>query len=109
MAELPDPGLQGPYEQSCVICLKPTETGLELEGMPEFVLAGVIKMGVPEEQAHIILAVLWGKEPGQVPDGIVKTPIPVCAEDADRAGMKAGLVGVPGGQIRVYEQEYEQR
>ncbi len=105
MEKTPDPGLEGPYEQSCVICLKPTETGLELEGIAEFVLAGVIKLGVPEEQARIILAVLWGKEPGQVPDGIVKTPIPVCAEDADRAGMKAGLVGVPGGQIRVYEQE----
>ena len=40
-------------EEPCIICSKPTSTGLTLvEGTPELVAAALTVMGVPREQAE---------------------------------------------------------
>jgi hypothetical protein len=47
----PEPGLQGDYWDSCVICLRGTDTGVVMHGPAEFVVGGLMALGVPPDHA----------------------------------------------------------
>jgi hypothetical protein len=97
--KLPEPNLGGDYRESCVVCLHGTDTGLAFEGEPEWVLAGMRVLGIPDDQARIIFAEATGAGVGMVPDHDVKITLRACAACAKATGtaMTVGLIatGVP--------------
>lgn len=96
---LPVPNLNGDYRDSCVVCLKGTDTGLAFVGEAEWVLAGLRVLGVPDDQASETLGAVTGCQPGMVPDGEITVQLRVCetCAKATGTGMTVGLVatGVP--------------
>ena len=100
--KVPPPGLQGTYEGACAVCLKPTDTGLVFDGEAEWTIAGLVNMGVPEDQAFDAAILAWGTDPGMVPAGKIKTQVRVCAKDAVRAGCEVGLL--VGDEVPPYQQ-----
>lgn len=103
LRHVPRPGLQGTYDGSCVVCLSPTDTGLVFEGVAEFTIAGLIKLGVPEDEAPATAWQVWGTDPGMVPSGRVLSEVRVCTKDANRAGCQVALL--VGGKLPVYRSE----
>jgi hypothetical protein len=76
--DVPPPGIDGSWRDSCVVCLKGTDTGIALRGEAEWVIAGLRVLGVPSDQASETLRVVTGSDPGMVPDGEVTITIRVC-------------------------------
>lgn len=94
---IPRPGLSGDYRDSCVVCLQGTDTGLAFTGEAEWVIAGLVVLGVPREQADA--TAFPDSDPGMVPDGTVTVGVRVCQSCVDASGTKmpVGLIvtGVP--------------
>jgi hypothetical protein len=74
------------------VCLRGTDTGLALTGVAEFVVAGHVKLGVPQDQAVLMVSEATGCEPGNVPVGEFTVVVRVCRECANRAGEPVGLI-----------------
>jgi hypothetical protein len=55
MSDELQPGLQGNFHGTCVACLTPTDTALGFEGEAEFVIAGISVLGVPMDQAQVMV------------------------------------------------------
>jgi hypothetical protein len=98
---LPAPGLQGDYRGTCMVCLRPTDTGLAFQGEAEWIIAGYHVLGIPEDQAHQMLAQMnpegWGN--GLVPCGIVTVAARVCTDCAAQATDNGGFpvaLALPG-------------
>lgn len=93
------PGLGGDYADSCVACLRGTDTGLAFAGEAEWSLAGMRVLGIPDDIAHVMLEQNTGCEPGKVPDGDITVALRVCKScvESTGTGMEVGLVatGVP--------------
>jgi hypothetical protein len=98
--DTPTPGLRGTYEDSCVVCLRGTDSGVAFTGTAEWIVAGLVKLGVPEEEAVATLSRATGCDPGMVPGGEFAFPIRVCEECADRTGLVVGLIA--SGQLPNY-------
>lgn len=96
--KLPKPGISGDYRDSCVACFQGTDTGLAFVGPAEWAAAGLQVLGVPEDQADLLLLELTGCPPGMVPRGSITVGIRVCKACAASAGMRVARVatGVPG-------------
>jgi hypothetical protein len=90
--DIPHPGLRGSYEDSCVVCLRGTDTGLVFAGEAEWAAAGLVNLGVPADQAVAILSHGTGSEPGKVPDGDITVMFRVCQACASKAQLPVGLV-----------------
>ena len=52
---MPAPGIDGTYDGSCVACLRGTDTGLAFTGEAEWIIAGMMMLGIPEDQATIMV------------------------------------------------------
>lgn len=91
-------GLDGTYRDSCVVCMRGTDTGLAFIGEAEWAVAGLTLLGVPENLALSILSAATGCDPGMVPEGEITIEVRVCKGHADAVGLPVGLVagGVPG-------------
>ena len=91
-------GLQGDYRDSCSVCLRGTDTALAFAGSPDWVVAGMIVLGIPSDEATAMLS----GTPGEVPNvASMKRAIRVCEECAARAGMSVGPL-MAGGSLPTY-------
>jgi hypothetical protein len=106
--KVPPPGLQGTYEGSCVVCLQGCDTGLAFRGEAEWAIAGLLNLGIPQDQAAATLEAFTGSEPGMVPNGIITVPVRLCEVCLAKSGlnMQVGLVA-KGGELPCYEQQPE--
>ena len=82
---LPPPGLRGDYNGSCIVCFHGTDTALAFEGEAEWVIAGLVTLGIPTEfEAGVMMSHFFDVPPGTVPDGIVTLGVQVCADCVER-------------------------
>lgn len=101
---LPKPGIDGTYRETCVICLTGTDTGLALSGEAEWVAAALNVMGMPMNEAAVLLSNETGCDPGCVPLGNITLTFRVCRACATKAGLKVSLVS--GETLLAYSQGY---
>jgi hypothetical protein len=99
MVDEPIPGPQGDYSGTCVVCMRPTDTGLAFQGRAEWAVAGLIVLGLEQDVAVVTLSVSTGSDPGKSPTGSQWFGFRVCSECASRADMEVGLLareeGIP--------------
>lgn len=100
----PPPGLQGDYRDTCVACLRGTDSGLLITGAPEFILFALTRMGLPWEEARRLVcevAAHWyGCDLGMLPLHDMEFPARVCPGCAARAGFQATGWIPPGNSAR---------
>lgn len=89
---LPQPNLQGDYEDSCAVCLRGTDTGLAFTGEAEWAIAGLYRLGIPQDQGAAMVEMFTGCEPGRVPSGEITVAVRVCRACASKANMPVGLI-----------------
>lgn len=94
----PTPGLQGDYTDSCVVCFTPTDTGLGFAGEAEWIIAGMVRLGIDQDQA---LATLAAGDPkwrpvGMVPSGETTAILRVCGDCAGKPGFPVALITAYG-------------
>jgi hypothetical protein len=93
---LPAPNLRGDYEGACVACLRGTDAGIGLAGTARFVAAAIRILGVPIEDARLIVVMETGNDDL---DEQVTRIVQLCAACARKSGLgiRVGLVpdGVP--------------
>lgn len=79
------------------MCLSGTDTGLAFVGEAEWAIAGMMRLGIPQEQASVMLSDATGCDPGKVPDGTITVPLRVCEGCAGEADLEVGLIatGMP--------------
>lgn len=102
---LPPPGLQGTYKGSCIVCFQGTDTGLMLRGDAEWIIAGLMHLGMRDfDEAAAVVAHGHGCDPGMVPDGVLSPAIQVCESCVKKSGsdIKVGLVA--SGVLPCYQQ-----
>jgi hypothetical protein len=98
---VPPPGLDGTWRDSCVVCLRGTDTGLAFTGEAEWVLAGLEVLGIPKNQAANMLEQVTGCDPGMVPAGDYTLGVRLCVKCA--AASSAGFtVGLFPGEVPEY-------
>ena len=102
--ELPTPGLDGTYRDSCVVCLQGTDTALALTGEAEWVIASLVALGIPSDQATVLVSSVTGCDPGKVPIGDFTLVFRVCAGCAATVGAHVGMV-IPDGPLPNYTQQ----
>jgi hypothetical protein len=100
----PEPGLDGTYEDSCVICLRGTDTLLAFRGPVEWAIAGLAHLGLSRAEATATVenwAAEQGYPDGTVPAGDVTVGVRVCRECAEPSGWRpaiaplANVIGCP--------------
>jgi hypothetical protein len=91
---------------SCWGCGVVTDSGLILEGPPEYISAAITWLGQDEETAvEYVLAVAeqnFGCSHGCVPDATMRLMAHVCKECAEWAEMRTGLI-LPGADLPEYK------
>jgi hypothetical protein len=97
MSKLPTPGLQGDYRDTCFICFQGTDSALGFKGSADWWAAGLIILGVPENEA-INYVENFAHADVDHPDVMV---IRVCSQCATRAGFEAHWVD---GPIKAYHE-----
>ena len=90
----PPPDLGNARLDTCVLCSRETDTGLSFSGDVEWVIAGLIVLGVREEQATLMVSTATGTEAGMLPDGEIILPVRVCRRCAVSGGARlpVGLI-----------------
>lgn len=88
---LPPPGLRGDYSDTCVICLRGTDTGIGLAGRSQFVAAVLHVLGVPLADAMIIV----GEDHNLASDEPVSLIMQVCASCAEAANLRLRVGLIP--------------
>ncbi len=83
--KLPPPGLKGTYEDTCVVCLRPTDTGIGLRGEAEWMAAALIVLGLPSDEAGAMISEATGSPPGRVPVGQIDCVIRLCGDCASKS------------------------
>ncbi len=82
---------------SCIACFRgDTDTGLVLQGEAEFLAAGLLVMGLSEQEAMGTVEVFaeeMGCKPGKVPAGVRDWVLRVCRDCASKAGLTVGKLG----------------
>jgi hypothetical protein len=95
------PGLNGDYQDSCIVCLRGTDTALAFKGDAEWIITGLIMLGVPEDEALATISYVYGCPYGIVPDGTIRETFRVCGECV--AGAKpnfpAPVLAIPGATV----------
>jgi hypothetical protein len=92
---VPPPGLDGTYDGSCIVCLEGTDTGLAFRGSAEWSTAGLMVLGVPQDQATAIVQEANGSPAGTLPAGLVTTGVRVCRGCVDASGASFPLGVAP--------------
>jgi hypothetical protein len=97
-----EPGLQGDYRGSCLICFQGTDTGVVLEGEAEFIMGAMIKLGVPPNEVGPILARLDRRfrPVGKVPVGRVGFVVRICGDCFEKVGGDRTRLNLIGDQER---------
>jgi hypothetical protein len=97
-----EPGLDGSFRESCIVCMRGTDTGLGVIGEPEWQIAVLVVLGVPTDEAVAtwrVFAAELAADPSSGPQDEVHR-IRVCRSCADASGsglQVAPLTGpVPG-------------
>jgi hypothetical protein len=109
-SQLPPPNLQGNYRGACFVCMRGTDTGLTFRGSGEWLLAGLLVLGVPEDQAEQTLESAWQEAGTPVPAGSVPTgngltmSFRVCAECVGKTPFPEPALLLPGGQVPLIEE-----
>ena len=98
------PGLDGTYRGTCVICGRGTDTAIGFRGEAEYVIAGGIRLGLPEPQARRRLELATGCDPGNVPDRIITHAYRVCAACVERANPNFPRPGLVPDNVPFLEQ-----
>lgn len=80
----PRPGPEGDYRDTCIVCLRATDTGLAFRGEGEFLAAGLICLGVPRHDAVKVASRIAFKTPGDDPESLTMT-IVACAHCVAKA------------------------
>lgn len=83
---LPPPGVDGTWRDSCVVCFRGTDTALGFEGPGEWIIAGLSILGVPVDQAGALVSMSTGCELGEVPPGRIRLVFRVCQACVDKSG-----------------------
>ena len=94
----PPPNLQGTYRGSCVACLQGTDTALAFTGEAEWLVAGLVMLGIPEDAASLMVEAFFkeqGAKPGMVLDGEWVMPVQVCAECVAKSAAPFPAPGIP--------------
>jgi hypothetical protein len=89
-------GLDGSYTGTCIGCLRPTDTALGIRGVPEWHAAGLVRLGLPMEEAIATVQVVEF-EPG--PDGRHDAAYRVCQRCAARGGLPQPVLAVDGERL----------
>jgi hypothetical protein len=97
----PEPGLDGSCRDTCVACGGATDTGLGSFGLAEWHIAFASHLGIPQDQATIMLSESTGCSLGRVPIGEFRIVYRICGECAGRAGVEARLL-LADGELIVY-------
>jgi hypothetical protein len=109
---LSPPGLNGSYTDSCIVCMRGTDTGLAFvapaDEAIDWAVAGLMALGVPNDRAStIVTQALERIAAGEPPQGVLRFPddgslafgFRVCGDCADRspANPRVGFIteGVP--------------
>jgi hypothetical protein len=85
---------------SCVVCAAPTDTALIFRGVPEWCCAGLMALGVPEDEA---IATFHVADPQPEPDGSFKMACRVCRDCVRNSGTSLPEPAIirPGSPIPV--------
>lgn len=96
MTTIPRPGLSGDYRDSCVVCLKGTDTGLAFTGEAEWIAGALVYLGLPTDHAISMVSMATGSDPGMAPVGRVTIGVRICATcaSAPTKPMQVGLVAL---------------
>lgn len=97
--KLPRPGLQGDYRGTCTLCLRATDTAIGFEGEAEYLIAGLIWLGVENEVAYRMVSEEFGCDPGMVPTGRHCLYVRLCAKCAAEGGYPDPKLWVVGGTV----------
>lgn len=87
----PPPNIHGNYHGACVACMTGTDTGLAFIGNAEFAAAGLIALGIPQDQVPLILAAAIGSTDGRLPEGDLPVVVRACASCARTSELEVGL------------------
>jgi hypothetical protein len=92
----PKPGLDGTYRDTCIVCMRATDTQLAFEGTAEWIMAGLMVLGIPKPEAARIAS----QTPGDDPEHLVMQ-MRVCGRCVARcpAPYPAPRVVMEGGTI----------
>jgi hypothetical protein len=101
---LPPPGLDGTYRDTCVVCMKGTDTCVSLSGEAEWVVAALHVMGMPMDDAAVLISHVTGCDPGMAPPGQIMRVFRVCRSCAAEGKMEVGPV--TSKQIKHYGQGF---
>jgi hypothetical protein len=104
--EFPPPGLDGTYRGTCTVCLRGTDTGIAFFGEAEWVAAGMKVLGIPLEQAAVMISDVTGCGRGKVPAGRFQIVVRVC-RDCVRASGTLLRVGLIPDRIPCYPQDWD--
>ena len=90
---LPPPGLDGTYRDSCVGCFHGTDTALGFRGEAEWVIAGLMRF-MPQSHAEALVSMSTGCDPGKVPAGEITLVFRVCKDCASKGEGEPFPVGL---------------
>ncbi len=91
----PTPGLDGTYSDACVRCLQGTDAGVAFEGSAEWVVAGLVSLGISLDQAVAML----GWTDGSVPSGKINGADPCLRRMRGHSRHPGGPTGTrPAGR-----------
>ncbi len=84
----------------CVTCKIATDTALAFAGPPEFCMAALMTLGVPDTEARAMFAERFGDEVSEYPEHL-EVIYRVCAAcvAASPAGFPTPFLTTPGAQI----------
>ena len=93
-------GLNGDFTGTCVACINPTDTALGFRGTPEWCIAGLMCLGVPQTQAEHMVDTEYGDAFGRLPDplAMVIRVCVECVEDLQPKFPRPGLF-LPGHEV----------
>jgi hypothetical protein len=83
LEELPEPGLDGTYRDSCVACLRGTDTAVAFEGEAEWAAVGISRLGLTLDEAALVISQATGCDEGMCPPGQFQIVVRVCRSCAE--------------------------
>jgi len=103
----PAAGLQGDFEGTCIVCLRPTDTGLAFKGDGDFLVAGLTVLGLPMDEAAATVSYFFGIPPGTVPSGVRTLTIQVCKDCVAKTSLPAPVLAFSGAALPCIQQPPE--
>lgn len=97
-------GIAAGTSSDCFACMTPTDSGLATEGEAEWHIAFATALGVPQDQAALLIQ----HDDGTVRDGRYATQWRVCTScaAASRASFPAPVLLIPGAPVPVVSQPW---